>query len=1077
MAVSPLTVRAEKVLYEFDVFRVDPVRRRLLRSGEQVPLTPKAFSILLVLLEYRGEVVEKEALIRRVWPDTYVTEANLTQNISALRKALRERANDHRYVVTVPGLGYSFVAEVLEIPREASGEVQVVGALSSGTVEAVPAEAPAGELLVFPTGNEALPPPAEPAATESASPIAPSPPAPVPATTSEEVVPRVLPHRGRRWFLLAGLVLGVLLAAGIGLAIFYRGRWTSVPGGEAGADPGSGVREAVAVLGLRNLSGDPKAGWLSLALSEMLITELSTNPKVRVISGEEIARLRGTLALPYAGELSEANLQKIHDLLGTDLVVVGSYLALGETETRQIRIDLRVLKAPEGDAVASLAEVGTEENLFDLITLVGRRLRGTLRWEPLSPAEEKALQALKPANREAVRLYTEGLTRLRAFDSRGARDLLRQAVDADPSSAVMHSALSLAWNGLGHDAEARKEAEKAVQLAANLPREERLAIEARFNEAKNDWRRASEIYRSLWTFYPDHPEYGLRLANSLSVAGRGAEALTTLAELRKLPEPAGTDPRIDLAEAQIAKRLTDHALQMRAARTAAAKGRQSGESQVLAEALMLQGDSLLLSGQPQAALPLYQEARNLFAAADNQGAVATSLTRVGVALHEQGDLADAEEMYQESLATLSRIGSIQGVATQLANLGLLYKNRGDMPRAQKALEEALVSYEASGDQVLRARALHGLGQVLAARGDLAGARQQFEQSLAIARRTGNRIDQARATRQLGADLARQDRLKEGLRLHEQAYELTQRVGDPVRGSSFLASSAEDLFHLGNLQEARRRLAKALEMKRRGQDKMGTAEVLGLLAQLHHRLGGLAEAERLSQEQLALARRTGSRTLIATALRDLGRWNLERGDLARARQQLEESVQIQVTNGETLEATASRLDLASLALLAGSPEEAARLASGTADWYGQRGMNGHRARAWARLCEALLAQGRTSKAWETAEQAHAISEQSEDLELQIEVITAVAPTGFAAGDQAAALGHLHWAIKEASRIGNVAAALDARFVLGILQLQTGKAIEGRTTLDEVRRDAEARGFKGLARRAAAALQIVRPVPLG
>ncbi len=122
MATSPQPPRAEKQVYEFDGFRVDPVRRRLLKGGEQVSLTPKAFSILVVLLENRGEVVEKEELIRRIWPDTFVTEANLTQNISSLRKALGERANDHRYVVTVPGRGYSFVAEV---PRESTSEFTI----------------------------------------------------------------------------------------------------------------------------------------------------------------------------------------------------------------------------------------------------------------------------------------------------------------------------------------------------------------------------------------------------------------------------------------------------------------------------------------------------------------------------------------------------------------------------------------------------------------------------------------------------------------------------------------------------------------------------------------------------------------------------------------------------------------------------------------------------------------------------------------------------------------------------------------------------------------------------------------
>ncbi|HEV8579653.1 MAG TPA: tetratricopeptide repeat protein [Thermoanaerobaculia bacterium] len=1056
MATSPLAARTEKILYEFDAFRVDPVRRRLLRSGEQVPLTPKAFSILMVLLENRGEVVEKEALIRRVWPDAYVTEANLTQNISALRKALGERANDHRYVVTVPGLGYSFVAEVLEVPRESSGEVALAG------------PAPAAAPVSPPAAGPDLP--AVDGTTESeASRLSHPGPAVAPA------VPATKPLRSPRGPLLVGLALGFMLAlVAIGFFLLYRdGRSADaeLPAEEAGAGRPA-VRPAVAVLALRNLSGDPQDAWLSIAFSEMLITELSAGSRARMISGEEIARLRNALALSADTDLGTEHLRQIHELLGTDMVVMGSYLALYP----KIRIDLRVLKAPEGETVASLAEVGTEDNLFELVTLVGQRLRRTLRWAEPSPAEAKAVQALQPANQDAARLYAEGLTRLRAFDSQGARNLLRQAAAADPGSAVVRSALSLAWIGLGYDAQAREEAEKAVRLAQTLPKEERLAIEARFSEAKKDWAKASEIYRSLWTFYPDNPEYGLRLANALSSAGRGAEALATVAGLRRLPPPTGEDPRIDLAEAQIAKRLANLGLQLRAAKAAERKGRTSGGSQVLAEALMLQGDGLLLSGRPQDSIPLYGEARELFARTGDLSALAVLLTHFGVALHEQGDLAEAERMYQESLASLSRIGSIQGVATQLANLGLLYRDRGDMPQAQELLEKARASYVASGDRVLGARSLNALGTVLAARGDLAGARRRFEESLTIARQTGNRIDQARALRNLGMDLARKDSLKEALRLHERAYDLTRQVGDPVRGASMLAASAEDLVRLGNLPEARRRLTRALEMKRQGHDKIGTGEVLSLLARLHYRLGNLAEAERLSREQLALARRTGAHGLAAMALGDSGRWSLERGDLTAARRQLEEALQSYVANGETLAAMAARIELAGVARLEGNTKEAMRLATEAGDWYGRRGMDGQRARALALLSQTYLAEGLTTQAWETATQAHAISEQSEDLELQLAVVTAMAPAGVAAGQRAAALSHLQWAIAEAARIGDVAAWLEARLCLGTLQLTAGDPIAARAALDAVRQDAEARGFKGLARRAAA-LQVRPPVSLG
>ena len=106
--------------YEFERFRVDPLKRLLLRDGEVVPLTPKAFGILFALIECRGQVLEKDDLMKAVWRDTVVEENNLTRNISSLRKALGERPAEHRYVATVPGRGYSFVAEVTEVRGTAS---------------------------------------------------------------------------------------------------------------------------------------------------------------------------------------------------------------------------------------------------------------------------------------------------------------------------------------------------------------------------------------------------------------------------------------------------------------------------------------------------------------------------------------------------------------------------------------------------------------------------------------------------------------------------------------------------------------------------------------------------------------------------------------------------------------------------------------------------------------------------------------------------------------------------------------------------------------------------------------------
>jgi DNA-binding winged helix-turn-helix (wHTH) protein/TolB-like protein len=100
--------------YEFGGFHVDTVKRQLCQRGKQLPLTSKAFDTLIVLIEHPGETVSKHALIDAVWGDIAVEENNLTQQISALRKALGERPDEHKFIVTVPGRGYSFVAPIVE---------------------------------------------------------------------------------------------------------------------------------------------------------------------------------------------------------------------------------------------------------------------------------------------------------------------------------------------------------------------------------------------------------------------------------------------------------------------------------------------------------------------------------------------------------------------------------------------------------------------------------------------------------------------------------------------------------------------------------------------------------------------------------------------------------------------------------------------------------------------------------------------------------------------------------------------------------------------------------------------------
>ena len=106
--------------YRFGKFTLDTDQRVLLRDGKPLPVTPKVFETLLILVENSGRIVEKEGLMSRLWPDTFVEDANLTFSIQQVRKALGDSARNPLYVETIPRRGYRFIADVEEVLVETS---------------------------------------------------------------------------------------------------------------------------------------------------------------------------------------------------------------------------------------------------------------------------------------------------------------------------------------------------------------------------------------------------------------------------------------------------------------------------------------------------------------------------------------------------------------------------------------------------------------------------------------------------------------------------------------------------------------------------------------------------------------------------------------------------------------------------------------------------------------------------------------------------------------------------------------------------------------------------------------------
>ena len=1016
-ATAPLD---EKHLYRFDEFLADPVRRVLLRDGHAVQVTPKALSILFVLLERAGEVVAKEELIRKIWSSAYVSEANLTQNISSLRKALGDRAGDRRYVVTVPGQGYSFAAPVELVDEERQPR--------------------------FPT------------------PV----PQPLPAAP-EPAEPEPGPAVRRRSWTAAGLLVLVLVLA-LSLSISWIARGPLSPPADLGGALAS-RRPSVAVLGFRDLSNGGNAGnagdtgWLGTALAEMLTTELAAATGARVIPREAVDRARRFVEIEDSGNLAGDSMERIRSIVGADRIVIGTYVAM----SGRIRVDLRVIRGKDGDLVASLAEVGTEPELFDLVSRAGARLREALGYAAPSAGPARPVHALQPSSPEALRFYSLGLDHLRSYESAEALDALQQAAQVDPESAAVRSALSEALESLGHDERAREEAGKAIELADGASREERLGMEARLQALDRQWLRASEIYRSLWTFRPDDLEHGLKLGTTLMRAGRGEEAMKAVAALRGLPPPLRDDPRIDLLEATIAGRLSDRATEMRAAIAAAAKGRRSGEPLIVARALLPQGNALRATGQAEAAVAVFREARRMAEADGHPYVLGQALAGLGDALLARGDLDEAEEVHREALAIAERLGSSMGMAAQLQLLGRLHQQRGELTEAADFLGRSLSWQVRNGDRMNEARTLAALGRVLLAQGDMAAARERLERALEINRDLGRMGDEAAVLSHLAQVLERQGALSEALRSHEGAYAAFRKTGDRDRAAEALVESASVLSRLGNLAGARKRLDHALHAYRRVGNRLGMAEVLDRMAGLEYRRGNLAASRRLAGQELRIAEETGSELLLREALRRVGRSDWAMGRPAEARRAFERALRAAVEAGEETEAMGIRLDLTRLALSEGRYGEAARLARQAADWYRSREMISNEAQGLSLLAEALLGQGQLAGAQEAAAGARDRAAKSEDTEMRLLVASRLSRIEAAGGRAQAGIAELRRRIPAAREAGYVNASLQARLALGELLLGTGEAAEGRRTLLEVRGEAASRGFVLLARRADQALR--------
>lgn len=852
------------------------------------------------------------------------------------------------------------------------------------------------------------------------------------ALESSTIATESAPKKEWRVAGLAALALVLILGVAIGLNLGkLRDRLASrLNWGKTRAQPGRPTvpaRLSVAVLGFKNTSGRTEAAWLSTGLSEMLTTELGTGERLRTVAEENVVRAKQDLSLSDADSLAKDTLMRVWSNLGTDYVVLGSFVDLGKEAGGQVRVDMRLQDARTGETIGIVSEVGKESELFDLVSRAGQDLRNKLGLGNISEAEAGGVRAAIPTNPNAARFYAQGLEKLRVFDALGARDLLEKAIAADPGYAQAHSVLSAAFSSLGYDAKAVEEAKKAFDLSGNLPREDRLTIEGRYYEATRNWPKAAEVYRTLWTFAPDNLDYGLRLAQVQTSGSMAKDAIATVDALRQLPPPAQDDPRIDLAEEAAARGLSDFKRQLAASQRATEKGQKLGARQLVARAELAQGRAYYSLGDMQHFQTAAEAARRIYAEAGDRGGEASALHNLATGLYDHGDRAAALKMQEEALDTCRKIGNKRCMADVLNGIGVGLKDQANFTEAQQAYEQAIAIRRETGDRIGEAVGVNNIAVLFYEQGKLSAAKKQYEQSLAITREIGEKRGIARALTNLGILLHEQGQLEESRKLQEQSLAIRREIGD----------------------------------------KAGIALGLNNLATLLFDQGDLAAAQKAVDEQLPIFQQAGIQRGLAYAMFIQGKLQEQQGNLPAARKTQEEVLAMRDKMGEKTTAEDSLLALAQLSIEQGHPADAEEPTRQVVDRATAENARATELTARATLAWSLLEQGKPTHAEREIRTAEAAAATTEGRLLAIAIRTIAARVRATNGKATEGSKILAGTLAEAAKLGCGRCELEARLAMAQIEMMQGRKAAALEHFAALERDAKAKGFLLIANETSAA----------
>jgi DNA-binding winged helix-turn-helix (wHTH) protein/TolB-like protein/tetratricopeptide (TPR) repeat protein len=457
-------------VYKFGEFLLDLSERSLSRRGEQVQLTPKAFDTLAVLVTRSGRLVEKDELLREVWPDTFVEEATLAQNIFTLRRVLGREGRE-QLIETVPKRGYRFVGDVEAVEGGREGALLMRRQTSSRLlIEEEYEDGPGKESEAVVQASNGLPAPAA-------------------------ARPPRRPALSRRAKLLTAAALAVSVAVAAGLT--YRWRLDSSRRAAAAAGP---VR-SIAVLPFKPLGADSGDDLLGLGMADAVILKLSKMERMTVLPTSTVLKFAGRDADQLAAGRE----------LGVDAVLTGTVQRSGE----RVRVTVQLVGLGSGRTIWSDKFDDRLTNIFDIQDSISGQVARSLS-SNLSGEAQRQLGKRQTWDAAAYDSYLMGLFFWNKRSKEGlekAAEYFQKAVDADPNYALAYAMLSDCYYlqvyyeyTEGHSdetlAKAKAAAEKALALDDSLAESHlamsMLQMREGYNEAAmRSLRRALELNPNL----------------------------------------------------------------------------------------------------------------------------------------------------------------------------------------------------------------------------------------------------------------------------------------------------------------------------------------------------------------------------------------------------------------------------------------------------------------------------------------------------------------------------------------------------------------------------------------------------